>query len=676
VLFVIWKNIVVDLMMKKSYFIFFIISLVVFQLYAKEVDSDKSLNNFPDRERIELLLRMAEESIPGSLDKARTYSTQALELSRQLKDVSNQVQALLLMGETYKTQGNYISAFREFHQALELAELNKKDHCIIDSYLYLARFFTVLDDYDEATKYLFKALDRAKLIKDDYRTAKVNMELSYNYYYKKEYDLSIIYAEEAAEYFLKEEAEKQLASCYILLGKIYLHLQNSEKAFSYANKVLEITENNNDYLNRSLAYNDLGWNSYVSGDFEQALEYNLKALEIRHRIDYVSWEVSSLLNIADLFTEWKRYEDALTYYEQAFETMGNIDDYYMKDLRKKYYNRISELYYKLGEFDKAYDQFRKFYEIDLELREIKNNKLLNYLRSQYEIERYYKEQEAYSNLQKNEIKKQEIIISAAFIIFVLTIILILFLFNRYNLKKKLNLQLSETNKKLESINKKANREIAEKQKMEKIIISNADHLKLINRILRHDIANDLATIKSGLSVYKSSKDEKILEELKNRVDKSFKLIHNMREFEDFMNNHKSLKIVNVNKILADLAGNYPEVNLNITGEGEVIADESLSSVLENIIRNAVEHGKIKTVDIEISGNETVCRIKIADRGKGIPDSVKDKIFDEGFYYGSTGNTGMGLFIARKTLESFGGDLSYENNQPQGSVFVIRLRKAI
>ncbi|KQC08974.1 MAG: hypothetical protein APR54_03940 [Candidatus Cloacimonas sp. SDB] len=672
---VIWKNIVVDPKMKKSYFIL-IISLVVFQLFTQEVNPDKSSKNLPDQERIELLLRMAEESIPGSLDKARTYTTQAQELSRQLNDISNQVQAILLLGEIYKTQGNYISAFREFYQALELAELNKKDHCIIDSYIYLAKFFNELDDFDEATKYLFKGLDRAKHIRDNKRSAKANMELSYNYFYKKEYDLSVLYAEEAVKYFLEEQEDKQQASCYILLGKNYLNLKDNEKASYYANKVLELTENNDDYTNRALAYNDLGWNSYINGDFNQALEYNMKALEIRHKIDYVPWEVSSLLNIADLFTEWERYEDALTFYEQAFETMGNMDDHYIKDLRKKYYNRVSELYYKLGEFDKAYENFSKFYEIDLELREIKNNKSLNYLRSQYEIERYYKEQEAYSNLQKNEIKKQEIIISAALIIFVLTIILILFLFSRYNLKKKLNLQLSETNKKLESINKKANLEIAEKQKMEKIIISNADHLKLINRILRHDIANDLATIKSGLSVYKSSRDDKILEELKKRVDKSVKLIHNMREFEDFMNNHKSLKVVNVNKILADLAGNYPDTDLNVMGEGEVIADESLSSVLENIIRNAVEHGKVKSVDIEISGNETVCEIKITDMGKGIPDSVKDKIFAEGFYYGSTGNTGMGLFIARKTLESFGGSLSYKNNQPQGSVFVIKLRKAI
>ncbi len=75
-------------------------------------------------------------------------------------------------------------------------------------------------------------------------------------------------------------------------------------------------------------------------------------------------------------------------------------------------------------------------------------------------------------------------------------------------------------------------------------------------------------------------------------------------------------------------------------------------------------------------NNKYCQIIVADQGSGIPDSIKEKIFDEGFHYGSSGNTGMGLFIARKTIESFGGTLTIEDNEPQGAKFIITLRKAI
>jgi len=72
----------------------------------------------------------------------------------------------------------------------------------------------------------------------------------------------------------------------------------------------------------------------------------------------------------------------------------------------------------------------------------------------------------------------------------------------------------------------------------------------------------------------------------------------------------------------------------------------------------------------------MCRIKFADNGIGIPDKIKNKIFDEGFFFGKTGNTGIGLHIVRKTIEQLGGTVSVEDNQPEGAIFNIYLRRVI
>jgi two-component system sensor kinase len=68
-----------------------------------------------------------------------------------------------------------------------------------------------------------------------------------------------------------------------------------------------------------------------------------------------------------------------------------------------------------------------------------------------------------------------------------------------------------------------------------------------------------------------------------------------------------------------------------------------------------------------------CEIRIADNGKGIPDEIKDDIFEEGFSYGDSGGSGLGLYIVKKTIERYDGSVRVENNKPSGSVFVIHLK---
>ena len=81
------------------------------------------------------------------------------------------------------------------------------------------------------------------------------------------------------------------------------------------------------------------------------------------------------------------------------------------------------------------------------------------------------------------------------------------------------------------------------------------------------------------------------------------------------------------------------------------------------------------INISISEKSNNLIVKIADYGKGIHDSIKEKIFEESFRYGKTGNTGLGLFIVKRAMKSFGGTVYVRNNQPQGSVFILTFKKS-
>ena len=99
----------------------------------------------------------------------------------------------------------------------------------------------------------------------------------------------------------------------------------------------------------------------------------------------------------------------------------------------------------------------------------------------------------------------------------------------------------------------------------------------------------------------------------------------------------------------------------------------LSSVIDNIIRNAIVHGEANKIDITTKGKDDICEIRIADYGIGIPDKIKEKVFNEGFRYGETGGTGLGLYIVKKTVDRYGGSIHVEDNKPNGTVFVIKLK---
>jgi PAS domain S-box-containing protein len=218
------------------------------------------------------------------------------------------------------------------------------------------------------------------------------------------------------------------------------------------------------------------------------------------------------------------------------------------------------------------------------------------------------------------------------------------------------------------------RDITERKEREEELDAYREHIKLINKILRHDLISDLSVINSALRIHGRTKEEEPLEEASAYVNKSLELINRMGELEIFINSHHGLKRYSVTDILNKVIEKYPDIAFNIDGEGQVLTDESLSSVIDNIIRNAVIHGNTDRIDVNIGETDKYCEIRIADYGVGIPDEVKGKIFEENFVSGETGGTGLGLYIVKKAMENYGGHVHVEDNIPGWAVFVLALRK--
>ncbi len=221
-----------------------------------------------------------------------------------------------------------------------------------------------------------------------------------------------------------------------------------------------------------------------------------------------------------------------------------------------------------------------------------------------------------------------------------------------------------------------NTDITERKEAEEEIRVGRERLKILNKILRHDLANDFVVIGSAINIYKRNSETKMLDEIEKRVDKSLNTIKRLQEQESFMDSHSFLNEYDIRDVVNSIASDHPDVAINIEGSGSAFADESLYSVFENLINNAVKHGNSKKIDVSISTDEQFCEIRFKDHGIGIPDEIKDRIFEEGFTHGETGNTGIGLYIVKQTIEGYKGDIHVEDNEPRGAIFTIKLRKVI
>src|SRR3546814_10213917 len=99
----------------------------------------------------------------------------------------------------------------------------------------------------------------------------------------------------------------------------------------------------------------------------------------------------------------------------------------------------------------------------------------------------------------------------------------------------------------------------------------------------------------------------------------------------------------------------------------------IKQVLVNLIRNGMEamasvSGE-KVLDLRVCQIESAVQIEIRDRGHGIESP--DRIF-EPFFTTKEHGMGMGLAICRSIVESHGGRLWAEKNEPQGAALIFTL----
>ena len=116
-----------------------------------------------------------------------------------------------------------------------------------------------------------------------------------------------------------------------------------------------------------------------------------------------------------------------------------------------------------------------------------------------------------------------------------------------------------------------------------------------------------------------------------------------------------------------------EIQKNVRLTGDKFA---LTSVVTNLIENAIKYSpSCAEVQVKVAArNGNVC-FEVADKGMGISDLEKTRIFEKFYRVGSedtrkTKGTGLGLFIVKQVLDKHQAQIKVINNHPSGTVFEV------
>jgi signal transduction histidine kinase len=141
--------------------------------------------------------------------------------------------------------------------------------------------------------------------------------------------------------------------------------------------------------------------------------------------------------------------------------------------------------------------------------------------------------------------------------------------------------------------------------------------------------------------------------------------------------------------LREVARHYPAgARLQWTAPEQplpVRADPALLNIaLHNLVDNALRHHPDQAavavqvrLALAVDAQPPQASIQVADRGAGIPDAVKERVFDRFFVLAPAGgklagHSGLGLSIVKSIAQAHGGTVAVSDNLPAGAVFELRL----
>ncbi|WP_435074026.1 PAS domain-containing protein [Halorubrum sp. HHNYT27] len=200
------------------------------------------------------------------------------------------------------------------------------------------------------------------------------------------------------------------------------------------------------------------------------------------------------------------------------------------------------------------------------------------------------------------------------------------------------------------------RDVSERKARERRLTDRNERLDRFASIVSHDLRNPLSVIRGSMEMARLKEDTDPLERGERAVDRIDQLVSELLTLArqgSGMDDPTEFSLDGVARDAWATAGS-DDAALVVGADARVYGDRGrLRQALENLFRNAVEHGRgAGERDLTVLVSATDEGILVADDGPGIAPAHRESVFEPGFTT-CDGGTGYGLDIVREIIESHG-----------------------
>ncbi|MEB3347311.1 ATP-binding protein [Aquimarina gracilis] len=546
------------------------------------------------------------------------------------------------------------------------------------------------NDMYQALEYAFKAVALAQELDHDHYLSHAYFMMGTIQYEIIDYENAKTHLLKALEYSQKTKSKKLLPYILQSLANIYYDDNDDyETALIYYKKGVELGKRINPANNYQIALHNLIWTYMDLNRYNEAAPY----LKEADSLDYIIPD-SIQLGKSSLYLLRARnfaYKGDIIKAEENFDKTLNIlenEEKYWLQGKSYFYQYRSKMYQDIGEHSKAIADLKSLRENDQKVFENARLKNQEIAKTQFKVDEYERRLEVSERekvLLQDIQKNNRVIIYFSLASLMLLMGMVFFYYRGYLSKKKSSEILESKNLELQEAKIKA-------EKLSKI---KSQFISTISHELRTPLYGVIGI--SSLLLEKKTKsksDQELFSSLKfsadyllNLVNKVLKISKIDSEKTDLIKSPVSLSSLSKNILQTfEFQSSQKKNELILEYNDNIpklvrIDHLRISEVLINLIGNAIkftENGKIwlRVKLRSLDAKNARVRFEVEDTGIGIPDDQKEHIFEEfsqvGSVYDNKQGTGLGLSIVKTLLQTMDSNIQFESSKNVGSRFYFDL----
>lgn len=207
---------------------------------------------------------------------------------------------------------------------------------------------------------------------------------------------------------------------------------------------------------------------------------------------------------------------------------------------------------------------------------------------------------------------------------------------------------------------------------------------LVLRGIAHDLLSPvsqaqlyMATLEQQIILDRSSRE--ILGEIKSALKEVSIIASQVKSLEDNNENTEFLSLSEVVKSeieslqKRDLIKSR-NIKIQLSTPEDVqspLSRSEIARILQNLIENAVDASDMGSIiEVKVEKEETDSILSVTDKGCGIPDHLRERIFDPDFTSKPSTGTGLGLFIVKHICEQKHGSVRVDSQKNHGTTITV------